>query len=231
MINFKNIIEDLYQSPLFKGVEESVIVNLIKQGVQESYAKNTVILDSTDFTENTYFVLHGRLKISTINPVSGKEQTLYLLGAGDMFDVVALLDKEKTSSVVETFDDVKLLKVPSSIVRECIIKDLQFNSNFLPYIGKRVRGLETLAGDLSLHNVHSRLVRLFLRHVDHSSVNSELKLIHDFTHNELSKLVGSSRVVVSRIMQNLKRSDYIGSNRKVIEIQNIEELAKSLEKK
>ena len=77
-------------------------------------------LNSVDTSKYFYFVLSGKIKIFQIDFNSTKEQTLYLLSRGDMFDVVSLLDGIRREQMSEVLEDAELIQMPIKDVQDCV---------------------------------------------------------------------------------------------------------------
>lgn len=197
----------------------------------ETWFEGKMILESENFVENTFFVLSGRIKISVLHPQTGREQTLFLYSRGDIFDIVSFLDGKPTEGILYAIDDLQLLRIRSTKLMDIVQDSKILNQNMFRYLAKQLRTLEDLSTDLSIHDVPTRLVNLILKHTDSSNHGSKLKLIHDFTHEELAKLIGSSRVVVNRIMQLLKKQGHVNFRRGHIEILDVHKLLKEYEDK
>ncbi|MBD3799173.1 Crp/Fnr family transcriptional regulator [Sulfuricurvum sp.] len=183
---------------------------------------------SEDTLRYFYFIMYGKIKISQLNLDMLKEQTIYLLTRGDMFDVITLLDgnaHEYTSTVLE---DSEVIQVPIRHIRDLIETNPAFNRYFFPYLGKQMRRMEDLAVDLSLYDVYHRLLRLFARNIDKEDKNS-LALINDLSHEELAALVGSVRKVVNRNLQQLKHEGVIDIARKQIILTDLEKILDQLD--
>ncbi len=171
-----------------------------------------------------YFILSGKIKISQVNIESSKEQTIQLLGRGDMFDVVTLLDRGYHEYVATALERSEIVQVPIEHVREKIDNDPEFNRFFFPYLGRQIRQMETLAVDLSLYDVYKRLLRLIARNIKHSGEGTHLGLINDLSHQELAALVGTVRKVLNRNLQKLKQEGIIDISRKKITLKDLKAL-------
>ncbi len=176
-----------------------------------------------------YFILYGKIKISQINFETSKEQILYLLSGGDMFDVAALLDGKGSEYLIEVLDESEVVEVPIKDVRELLAKEPSFQRFFFPYIAKQLRSMEELAVDLSLYDVYQRIVRLFARYVDDNAKNPKLKIIENLSHEEIASMVGSVRKVVNRALQKLKKDGIIDLSRKQIKLLDLQKLLAKLE--
>jgi len=190
--------------------------------------KGEILMRPEECLEHFFIILEGRVKISQINFENGKEQILYLLSKGDMYDIISLLDGKLHENVVMALDDVKLLVFPIELFRKWIETKPSFNKLFFPYVAKQLRDVETLATDLSLYDTTTRLVKLIARNLDQEGDKQTLKLINNLSHDELASLVGTVRKVLNRNLQALKKEGLIDIKRKEIHIKDSQNLLEHL---
>ncbi len=181
-----------------------------------------------DTTRYFYFIISGKIKVSEINLENGHEQTLYLLSSGDMFEVTTLLDGNPHDYIIEVLERSEVIAVPLKTVRELLHKDPSFQSFFFPYVAEQLRSMENLAVDLSLYSVYQRIIRLFARFVDRSESKPNLRLLENFSHEEIASMVGSVRKVVNRALQQLKQEGVIDVSRKQLKLTSLQKLLDKL---
>jgi len=228
---FPRCLNALNQSSLFKNLEDQKLTEMLVSFNRITWAKNASIMTDSQSLKYFYVIVSGRMKVSQINPDTGRELTLFLLGPGDVFDIICLLDEQEHAVQVTALDELEALYAPLGEVRHWIETHADFNKTLLPYLGKQLRSLEELASDLTLHDTLTRLSRLILRYVDIDNPVNKLKLINDLSHEELGNMIGSVRVVTSRQMQKLKEADIIHKDRTKMEIKNLHSLLKQAQKK
>lgn len=190
--------------------------------------KGEILMRPEECMEHFFIILEGRVKISQINFENGKEQILYLLTKGDMYDIISLLDGKLHENVSMALDDVKLLVFPIELFREWIETKPSFNKLFFPYVAKQLRDVETLATDLSLYDTTTRLVKLIARNIEQQGDKQTLKLINNLSHDELANLIGTVRKVLNRNLQALKKEGLIDIKRKEIRIKDSQNLLEHL---
>jgi CRP/FNR family cyclic AMP-dependent transcriptional regulator len=181
-------------------------------------------LASTDTLEYFYFVMSGKIKIYDIDFESSKEQTLYMLSYGDMFDVVSLLDGKPNQYISEVLEDTHLIQLPLRDVKEIILNDEKFRQYFYAYVASQLKSMEELAVSLSFYDVYQRVIQLFARFTETVNGKSKLKVINNLRHEDIASMVGSVRKVVSRSLQQLKKDGIIEISRKNIHIKNFQKL-------
>ena len=209
-------------------IEQELHEDINRFGRVSHVKKGDTLMRPEECLEHFFVLLEGRVKVSQINFETGKEQILYLLSKGDMYDVVSLLDGKEHENVAMALDDVKLLVFPIELFREWVATKPSFNKLFLPYVGKQLRSMENLASDLSLYDTTTRLVKLIARNIEQEDGKQTLKLINNLSHEELANLIGTVRKVLNRNLQALKKEGLIDIKRKEIYIKDSQNLLEQL---
>ncbi len=217
----------LARSSLFTGLDEEVLDEMVANGRQENWPKGFEAPPDT-FIERFFVVTQGRLEAVRTDPVTRKPFTLFVLGPGDGYDIVPLLDGEPHNTGAIALDDMLLLSFPIEQIREWLHEYPQMNRNFLPYAATCLRHMENLATDLALHDTLTRLARLILRHVDQSHPPDArpypVHLIHDLKHERLARMIGSVRQVVNQHLQKLKKSGALEHRAEGLFVRDLERL-------
>ncbi len=181
-----------------------------------------------------HIILKGRLKITQIDPDTGKSITIFLLKEGDGFDIFPLLDGEEHIVFPVAVDNLLVLRAPLETVREWIKKHPDFNSAFLPYVGKRLRELEETHKSSIFHDTKTRLAKLILRHTNPNkpphAKTYHVHLIHDLSHETLAEMIATSRSVLSTQMKKLREDGVIASKRGLLSVKNLHKLKHHSEK-
>jgi CRP-like cAMP-binding protein len=172
--------------------------------------------------------MSGKIKIFEVDFNSAKEQTLYLLSRGDMFDVVALLDGSQSRYISEVLEDAELIRLPLEDVKEMILQDNNFRQLFYSYLAAQLKSMENLAVSLSFYDVYQRVVQLFSNFISTKDDKPTLKVIDNLSHEDIASMVGSVRKVVNRSLQKLKQDGIIELSRKKIHIKNFQKLLDKL---
>ncbi len=216
----------LQESELFGELDESTTKNFIAECDFVSWKKGDFI-DHENAQKHLYVLLEGRLKITQIDPTTGRSITLFLLSSGDIFDIFTLLDGEEHVVFPVALDKVMTLCIDLEKARQWLCNHPELNHRFLPYMGKLMRHLEDFSQSLVFEDTLTRLSKLILKHAlpkksyeDHYPV----KLIHNLSHESLAEMIGSVRSVVSSQIHKLKEEEIILSRRGHLAIKNLEKL-------
>jgi len=182
---------------------------------------------STMLQEYFYVVQKGKIKTYQLNLENAKEQTIFILRAGDMFDTITLLDSQAHDVMYEVLEESEVIQMPMVLVRELITSNREFNQYFFPYLAKQMRHMEELATDISLYSTEERLIKLLLQNLDPSNI-LKYHLIQGLSNTEIASLIGTVRHVVERHLKKLKADGIIDGKSKKLQIDNAKKLLEKI---
>jgi len=218
----------LSNSPLFEGLNNDTLDEMMQHFRYETWRKKTQS-SVQQIEKRFYIIIAGRIEIIKVNPDTGKAIALAILGEGDAFDVITLLDNKEHDPIAIALDDIQLLSAPIDTVRKWLDENRDFNHNFMPYLAQRMRLRESLISDLALYDTPTRLARLLLRYIEsnHHNRHNEhhaIPLFHDLTHETLAQMIGSARQVVNKHLQALKQEGILKTDEHNWSIEKLEAL-------
>jgi len=211
--HFNHCLKVLGQSPLFASLDDALLKDMLAIFRFETRKKNDIAISPKQASDHLYLIINGRAKVSVYNPDNGREHILFLIGPGDGFDLISLLDGEWHNAVATALDDMEVLVTTVNQAKEWINQHPDFNRAFLPYLGKQMHGLADQVTDLSLYDTEARLARLILRHLVPDNLPNDINLINDLSQETLASMIGSVRVVVTRHIQKWKQKKVISGKR------------------
>jgi CRP/FNR family transcriptional regulator, cyclic AMP receptor protein len=200
-------VEVMAASPLFAGIGPVALNQMAPAFARESWHKGHEIANPRECARRFHLIVKGRVKITRANPVDAREITLWLLGPGDGFDIVSLLDGEPHAVAACALDDVETFAVPLPVFQRWLEHSEPLRIAVHRYVAQQLRAITDLASDLALYDTMTRLARLLLRHFDTRTPlrGARVNLIRDLPQSELAALIGSVRVVLGRLVAALKR--------------------------
>lgn len=214
------------QELVLSEVNASALVTT--QQKERYFAQGEDALNSADTKNYFYFVMQGKIKIYQVDPESGKEQILYLLASGDMFDVVALLDGKPNYYLSEVLEETRVIQLPLNDVKQMILEDEKFRHYFYSYLAGQLKSMENLAVSLSFYDVYQRVIQLFSRFTENHNGQPRLRVINNLKHEDIASMIGTVRKVLNRSIQKLKKDGIIEVSRKNIHIKNFQKLLDKL---
>jgi CRP/FNR family cyclic AMP-dependent transcriptional regulator len=222
----------LAASPLFEDIPSAALETMVDALSTERWPRHRAVMTPQQTVERFYVLLKGRVKITRQNLRTGREVTLFLLGPGDGFNVVSLLDGQRHDVSAETLDPVEALSGPSHLWRDWLDRYPALRHAIRSYVDRQMRHLADLAGDLALHDTMTRLAHLILRYFDglDPAAAARANLIADLPHEELAHMIGTVRVVVNRLLGELKREGIVDTQGGKLHVLNLEKLLRKAER-
>jgi len=212
---------------LFQGGGERLQQAIATHGSIVSFDRNNNPLDCDEALQFFYIFLEGKVKIFRMSLVTGKEQTIYLMSRGDMFDTVSLLDGQVHEVMAEILEAGKALKIPIGKAREWMYDFPFFGEIVLKYVARQLRHVEELASDLTLLDTQERLIKLIVQNMDRKDAQGK-SILDGLSHTELANLIGTVRHVVDRHIKKLKQEGILEDARKKISLKNYEKLLEKI---
>lgn len=104
-------VEQLRKIALFDGLRPAALELIARVATEESHASGTKIFQHGDAGDKLYLILEGRVRISREVPGMG-EEALAVLGPGEIFGEMALLDESPRSADARVHERCRLLAIP-----------------------------------------------------------------------------------------------------------------------
>ena len=203
----------IHNLTLLKGLDRQIVGTLAASMTEETWPKGWQIIGPSDSRQSFRFVTAGRVKIVRSNPTDARELTLWLLGAGDgCFDFVSLFDGGAHAVSAWTLEEAHTLAAPMALWRRWLERFPTLRTAVHHCIAGRLRELTELTSDLALHDTPTRLAPLLRRHFE----GGREQLLHGLPQAELAAMIGSVRVVVSRLLGQLQRDGAVRLHRGAI---------------
>jgi CRP/FNR family cyclic AMP-dependent transcriptional regulator len=211
----------LRKVPLFSDLSEAELARFADVTREREYPKNSVILFEDDPGDALYIVSAGQVKVVLIGE-DGREVILSVLGDGDFFGDMALIDDEPRSAHVIAMRDSQLLVLRRDDFQAQLVAQPKIGLKLLRVLVQRLRRADEKIGGLVLLDVNGRVARVLLDMADESGGP---KLTRRLTHHTIAQMIGSSRETVSRAMAELVDRGLIEITRREISIRNRDGLA------
>jgi CRP/FNR family cyclic AMP-dependent transcriptional regulator len=198
--------------PLFAAFPEDQLRLLATTVTRRSVTRTTVVMGAGDATDSLYIVLSGRLKVM-MSDADGKEVILSILGPGEFFGEMGLIDDAPRSASVVSIEACELLSIAKRDFKKCLAENFEMAQAVMRGLVRRLRDADRKIGSLALLDVYGRVARLLLDMAE--NVDGEKIVTKRLPKQDIAKMIGASREMVSRVMKDLQMGGYIevrGSN-------------------
>jgi CRP-like cAMP-binding protein len=206
----------LEKVPLFGQLGPVDLQRVLELARERAYPKNSVILFEDDPGDALYVVATGQVKVVLIGE-DGREVILSVLGEGEFFGEMALIDDEPRSAHVIAMEDSTLVVLRREDFTNILMQVPAIALALLKELSRRLRRVDEKVGSLVLLDVNGRVAQLLLELADEEGGEH---ITRRLTHHTIAQMIGSSRETVSRTMRDLVDKGLIHISRKDITVKD-----------
>ncbi|MBS0335305.1 MAG: cyclic nucleotide-binding domain-containing protein [Proteobacteria bacterium] len=191
---------------MFTGFPDDSLRLLATLVTRKSVSRGTTVMVAGDPTDSLYIVISGRLKVM-MSDAEGKEVILAILGSGEFFGEMGLIDDAPRSASVVAIEPCELLCVTKRDFKRCLAENFEMSMAVMRGLVKRLREADRKINSLALLDVYGRVARLLIdmsEDVDGSKVVTKR-----LPKQDIAKMIGASREMVSRVMKDLQLGGFI----------------------
>jgi CRP/FNR family cyclic AMP-dependent transcriptional regulator len=192
--------------PLFASFSEEPLRMLTTVVTRRSVTRGTIIMAAGDPTDSLYIVLSGRLKVM-MSDADGKEVILTILGPGEFFGEMGLIDDAPRSASVIAIEPCELLAITRRDFKKCLAENFEMSMAVMRGLVRRLREADRKIGSLALLDVYGRVARLLLDMAE--TVDGQKMVTKRLPKQDIAKMIGASREMVSRVMKDLQVGGFI----------------------
>jgi CRP-like cAMP-binding protein len=212
--------EVLRTVPIFSELSDEDITSLARLASRKRYPKDTVVFFENEEGDFFFTILEGRIKVTILGD-DGREVILSVLGPGDFFGEMALLDNEPRSATAIAVEESELLSLHRNDFQTVLNDNKSITSALIRVLSARLRRANHQISTLALLDVYGRVARVIV-----DMAREEGKRLRDgriafrrATHQEIANRIGTTRETVTRMLKDLERQGLIHVEGKEIVVQ------------
>ena len=196
----------LKRVPLFSGLTDSQIERLAAGSVRRNFPRGRTIVAEGEPSQSLYVLLSGRAKVQR-SDTEGKDVILSVLGSGECFGEMSLIDDAPRSASVITLESSDFISIAKDSFKSVLVSSPEISLRIMKGLVKRLREADKKIETLALLDVYGRVARVLL---DFSEpVGNDRIVKNKLPRQEIAKMIGASREMVSRVMKGLENEGYI----------------------
>lgn len=203
----------LKRVPLFSTFSEQQLSAVLAYVQHRRYPRNALIVRAGDETDALYIILSGRVKV-LIQDDEGHEVILSMMGSHDFFGEMGLLDDQPRSASVEALEPCEMLRLSKAGFVTCMKDNFDLAMRIIRNLVKRLRDADRKIESLALIDVYGRVARLLLDMAE--EVDGKWVVPHAPPKQEIARMIGASREMVSRVVKDLQEKGLIRAERRKI---------------
>lgn len=209
--------------PLFAGFSDQQLAQLLTCVQHRSYARNSFILRAGEEHDALYIILTGRVKV-LIPDEEGHEVILSMLGQHDFFGEMGLLDDQPRSASVEALEPCQALRISKAGFMTILKDNFDLAMVIIRNLVKRLREADRKIESLALIDVYGRVARLIIDMAE--EVDGKWVVPHAPAKQEIARMIGASREMVSRVVKDLQIKGLIRADKRRIYVLDRQSMGK-----
>jgi CRP/FNR family transcriptional regulator/CRP/FNR family cyclic AMP-dependent transcriptional regulator len=196
--------------PFFNKLNPDEVGGLSEHLVLRRFSDGQVIFHLGDPGGLLYIISAGKVKISRSTP-DGQEALLAILGPGDFFGELALLDDSPRSATAAAIDGTETFTLHRDEFMQFIDSNPRFAHHVLETLAKRIRHLNNQISDIFFLDLPGRLARtLLLLATNHGHpVDGGTVIDLALTQTDLAEMTGATRVSINKAVGRFRRAHWI----------------------
>lgn len=203
--------DTLLASPFFRPMRPEELDEILGLAREQRVARGAAVFAKGDPGDSMMAVLAGRIRIGAISP-DGKEVTLNVIGQGEIFGEIALLDGKPRSADATALEDSVLMVIERRHFLPFLLSHGDLVERLLIVLCDRLRRTSLALEEIALFDLPARLARLLIKlAADYGRPVAEgLRIDLKLSQRDLATLVASTRESVNKQLRNWGRDGVLG---------------------
>jgi CRP/FNR family cyclic AMP-dependent transcriptional regulator len=187
--------------PLFSMLTNEQAQGIADAVVKRRFRRGEIIVEHGRKSNALFILLTGRARVLTSDS-RGREVILAVLQPGDYVGEMSLIDNEPHSATVRAEVQTDMLILGRAEFARCLPENSSLSYAILRGLVSRLRAADRQIESLALLDVYGRVARTLL---DMAEMQGDVRIIRNkVSRQDLAKIVGASREMVSRVMKDLE---------------------------
>ena len=192
--------------------------------------KGDFIYFDSHLLNKLFFIKDGYIRIGYINE-KGEEVVKEIIQKGEIFGQFTLLKNNLNGEFAQAFkSDVSLCAFNIEDFEKILLRKPQLAIHYSKQMGQKLRHTENRILNLLSKDVRTRLLGFFYQlAVQHgcTELSTNCSIENFLTHEDIARLIGSSRQTVTTLINQLENEGILSFNRQIIDIKDVKLLLKS----
>lgn len=191
---------------VFDGLDCDAARKLGHRIVDKEFPAGHLVFSAEEEAEYVYLIRVGRIKLFR-RTEDGRENTVAMLGAGDVFGELVLGEHSCHSVCAEALEPSLLCILPRKNFFQLLVDEPAIALTIINNIGKRLALTAQSIEHLSTYDLDLRLGKLLLLLVEEHGQGTEsmVTLKIRLTHQDIANMAATSRQTITQLMNQFKK--------------------------
>lgn len=215
----------LRRVPFLAILPDDELAGLAERMRPRQYRAGTIIFHQDDPGTTLHIITGGLVKLVLASP-EGREVTVGIVGAGDFFGDLSLLDGGPRSASAVTLEPTETLTLDREPFVAILARHPEVANGLLTTLGNRLRRTDALIQDILFLDLPGRIAKQLLALADERGVRQGggVRIDLRLSQTELASIIGTTRESVNRCLNAFADRGFIAIDRDAITILNREGL-------
>jgi CRP/FNR family transcriptional regulator, cyclic AMP receptor protein len=187
--------------PLFSMLTNDQAQSIADSVVKRRFRRGEIVVEQNKKSNALFILLTGRARVLT-SDTRGREVILAVLQPGDYVGEMSLIDNEPHSATVRAEVQTDILILGRTEFARCLPENSSLSYAIMRGLVQRLRSADRQIESLALLDVYGRVARTLLQMAE--EVDGQRIIRNKVSRQDLAKIVGASREMVSRVMKDLE---------------------------
>ena len=175
--------------------------------IKRRFKRGEALVEQGQKSNALFILLTGRARVMTSDS-RGREVILATLAQGDYLGEMSIIDNEPHSATVRAEVQTDVLMLGRAEFARCLTENASMALVVMRGLVKRLRHADRKIESLALLDVYGRVAHALLDFAV-ADAQGQLLVKDKISRQDLAKMVGASREMVSRVMKDLEERGFI----------------------
>jgi CRP/FNR family transcriptional regulator len=199
-------------SRMLHNLDQQTVAAMAEMSTTATYAPGELLHEAGEPMDAVAFISAGRVKVYRVSR-EGRQQTIVLLGPGDAYGEIGMVDPRAQDLYVEALEHTTVCRTTRDGFLRIASRDPALALRLAEAMGEKLQDARERIADFAFRDVRGRVANLVLTLLDR-----ERRLAQDpardrlsigLTHRELADLIGTRRESVTLALNALERAGLV----------------------
>ena len=200
-------LELIRRVPLFSMLSAEHAASVADSVTKRRFKRGEVLLEQGNTSIALLIILAGRVRV-VCKGDCGREVIFVTLKAGEHLGEMSLIDDEPHSATVSAEIQTDVLVLGRLEFARCLPENSSMAYAVMKGLVQRLRHADRKIESLALMDVYGRVARALLEFSSEDK-DGDVVIRDKVSRQDLAKMVGASREMVSRVMKDLEERGYV----------------------
>lgn len=187
--------------PLFSMLTRDQAQAIADSVVKRRFRRGEIVVEQGRKSNALFILLNGKARVLTADE-RGREVILAVLEGGDYVGEMSLIDNDPHSATVRAEVQTDMLILGRTEFARCLPENSSLAYAIMRGLVQRLRHADRQIESLALLDVYGRVARALLSMAE--DIDGQRIIRAKVSRQDMAKIVGASREMVSRVMKDLE---------------------------